>query len=103
LLVISSILLLVSLIGIAAAIGLRLCTSFPLPGGIVLLAAILLVLTVQIFALASNFTMQIISMRSAQPFQPRRDYVWYVDGARPCYTRKTETGTGTVFSKSGAP
>jgi glycosyltransferase involved in cell wall biosynthesis len=88
LLVLSAIILVLSLTGIVVTIGLRLFTSLYLPGWTSLFAAILLVLTVQIFTLASNFTMQMVSMRSAQQFQPRRDYVWYVDGVRQLYRRK---------------
>ncbi len=85
LIIISSFLFAVSVLGILATLLLRLGTDLPLPGWTSLFAGLLVIFLVQVITLASNFTMQIISARSAQPFLPMRDYVWYVDGIQPCY------------------
>ena len=82
-LLMSFVLLALSLIGLIFTLGLHLATRLPLPVWTSLFAAILLVFFFQVITLASNFTMQIISARSAQPFLPARDYAWYIDRIEP--------------------
>jgi hypothetical protein len=90
LLIMALFLLVLTVILIAATIILKLISHIPLPGWSSLFAAILLVFLFQVVTLASNFTMQIISLRSAQPFLPARDYGWYVDGVKACFHRDHE-------------
>jgi polyisoprenyl-phosphate glycosyltransferase len=84
LLLISSILLGLTLTGIIVTLVLRLATHLTILGWTSLFAGILLIFLFQIITLASNFTMQIISLRSAQPFLPARDYAWYIDRVERC-------------------
>ena len=79
LVLISSFLFVVSLLGIAITVTLRLATNLPMAGWTSLFSGLLMILLLQIITLGSIFTMQIISARSIQPFLPIRDYVWYVD------------------------
>ena len=83
-LLISFLLLAFSLVGIVATLCLHFITGIPLPGWSPLFAGILLVFIFQVITLASNFTMQIISDRSVQPFLPARDYAWYIDRVELC-------------------
>ena len=87
LLLISSFLFVVSLLGIVATIALRLTTNIPLLGWTSLFAGLLIIFLLQVITLACNFTMQIISARSAQPFLPMRDYIWYVAGVKRFFGR----------------
>jgi glycosyltransferase involved in cell wall biosynthesis len=79
LLLISSFLLVLSFFAIVGTIVLRLVTQIPLPGWTSLFAGLLVIFLLQVLTLASNFTMQIISARSVQPFLPAREYIWYID------------------------
>lgn len=79
LLLFSSLLLGWSVFGIVAILTLRFFDYFPLPGWTSVLAGILIVFLLQVITLTTNFTMQMISARSVQPFLPARDYSWYVD------------------------
>ena len=87
LILISSFLFAVSLLGIVAIIFLRLLTNIPLPGWTSLFAGILLILLLQVITLASNFTMQIISARGLHPSLPARDYAWYIESVKSCFNR----------------
>ena len=87
LLLISFVLLALSLVGIVATLCLHWFTQLSLPAWSSLFAAILLVFFFQVISLASNFTMQIMSARSVQPFLPARDYTWYIDRVEPCPRR----------------
>jgi glycosyltransferase involved in cell wall biosynthesis len=87
LLMISSFLFVLSLFGVVTTIILRLFTQLPIPGWTSLFAGLLGIFLLQIITLASNFTLQIISARSVQPFLPARDYIWYVDGVQCHFTR----------------
>ena len=79
LLLFSSLLLGFSVLGIIAILALSIFTHFPLPDWTAVLAGIFIVFLFQVITLATNFTMQIISARSVQPFLPARDYTWYID------------------------
>ena len=79
LLLFSSLLLGWSVFGIVAILTLRFFDYFHLPGWTSVLAGILIVFLLQVITLTTNFTMQMISARSVQPFLPARDYSWYVD------------------------
>jgi hypothetical protein len=48
---------------------------------------LLLVIILQVATSVSNFTMQIISQRSAQLFFPARDYSWFVARLEMLYKR----------------
>jgi hypothetical protein len=79
LLLISSMLFALSLLGIIATLSLRFINHLPLPEWTWLFAGILIIFLFQVITLVGNFTMQIISTRSVQPFLPARDYSWYID------------------------
>jgi glycosyltransferase involved in cell wall biosynthesis len=83
-LLMSFVLLALSLAAIMLILGLNLLTDISLPDWSLLLAGILLIFFFQVITLASNFTMQIISARSVQPFLPARDYAWYIDRVELC-------------------
>ncbi len=87
LLLISFVLLALSLVGIVVTLCLHWFNQLPLPGWSSLFAAILLVFFFQVITLASNYTMQIMSARSVQPFLPIRDYAWYIDCVQTCSRR----------------
>ena len=87
LLLTSTVLLVLSLLGIIATLSLKFITDLPLPGWTSLFAGILIIFLFQVITLASNFTMQIISARSVQPFLPARDYSWYIDRVDQCLSR----------------
>jgi polyisoprenyl-phosphate glycosyltransferase len=92
LLLISSFLFTLSLIGFVVTITLRLATNLPMQGWSSLFAGILIILLLQVVTLASNFTLQIISARSTQPFLPARDYVWFIDGVKSVFSRPARIG-----------
>jgi hypothetical protein len=73
-----------SLAGIVLTLGFHLLTNVPLPDWSFLFAGIVLIFFVQVITLATNFTLQIISARSVQPFLPARDYAWYIDHVETC-------------------
>ncbi len=87
LLAISSVLFVVSVGGLLVTVGLRLGTSLPIPGWTSVFAGLIAIFLLQVITLASNFTLQIISARGAQPFLPRRDYVWYVEDIKSIFSR----------------
>ena len=80
----SSLLLAASIAAIVVAVILRLVLPHPLPIWGLVFVGILLVLLFQVITLTTNFTMQIISTRSVQPFLPARDYIWYVARVQRC-------------------
>ena len=84
LLLISGVLLALTTSGIIVTLVLRLATHLPMAGWTSLFGGILFIFLFQVITLASNFTMQIISLRSAQPFLPARDYAWYIDRVERC-------------------
>ncbi|HEX4141861.1 MAG TPA: glycosyltransferase [Candidatus Methylacidiphilales bacterium] len=73
------------LINLAVLIGLKLFTNIPVYGWTSTLVVLTLVVILQVATLVSNFTMQIISLRSMQPFLPARDYAWFVAGLSTLY------------------
>jgi len=87
LLLISSFLFVLSLFGLVATLTLHFATQLPIPGWTSVFAGLLIIFLLQVITLASNFTLQIISARSAQPFLPARDYVWYVSGVKSYFNR----------------
>jgi hypothetical protein len=87
LILLSGVLFVLALIALGALIGLKLFTSMIVPGWTTLLLILILIIVLQVATLVSNFTMQIISQRSAQPFLPARDYAWFVSGFRTLYKR----------------
>jgi len=87
LLMMSSFLFGLSLLAVVGIIALKLTTQIPMLGWTSLFVGLLIVFLFQVITLASNFTMQIIGARSLQPFLPRRDYIWYVEGLKRCFSR----------------
>ncbi len=75
------------LIALAALVGLKLWTTIPIYGWTSIFVVLLLVIILQVATLVSNFTMQIISQRSTQPFLPARDYAWFVAGVTTLYPK----------------
>ncbi len=83
----SGVLFAFGLIDLAALVGLKLFTSIPIGGWTSIFIVLTLVVILQVATLVSNFTMQIISLRSMQPFLPARDYHWFVAGLTTLYSR----------------
>ncbi len=75
------------LVDLLVLIGIKLFTNLAIAGWTSILLALVLVVILQVVTLVSNFTMQIISQRSAQPFLPARDYGWFVAGLKTLYGR----------------
>jgi hypothetical protein len=75
------------LLGVAALIAVKLFTGLAVPEWTPILLGLVLVVILQVATLVSNFTMQIISQRSTQPFLPARDYTWFVAGFTTLYQK----------------
>jgi len=80
LILLSGVLFAFGLLDLAALIGIKVFTQLAIPGWTSLFLGLVLVVILQVATLVSNFTMQIISLRSAQPFLPARDYHWFAAG-----------------------
>ena len=87
LILLSGLLFAFGLIDLAALIGIKLFTNFAVLGWTSIVLGLVLVVILQVATLVSNFTMQIISMRSVQPFLPARDYAWFVAGLTTLYPK----------------
>jgi len=87
LILLSGLLFAFGLLDLAALIGIKLFTNLAIPGWTSLFLGLVLVVILQVATLVSNFTMQIISLRSAQPFLPARDYAWFVAGLLTIYPK----------------
>ncbi|MEI9998505.1 MAG: glycosyltransferase [Verrucomicrobiota bacterium] len=72
---------------IIALIALRLATHVAIPGWTSLTLGLAVIFLLQVVTFASNFTLQIVTARSAQPFLPARDYPWYVGRVERCPLR----------------
>ena len=75
------------LMALGALIAIKLFTDLAVPGWTSIYLGLILVVILQVATLVSNFTMQIISQRSAQPFLPARDYAWFVSGFATLYKK----------------
>ncbi len=87
LILLSGLLFAFGLIDLAALVGIKLFTNLAVPGWTSIFLGLVLVVILQVATLVSNFTMQIISQRSAQPFLPARDYAWFVAGLTTLYPK----------------
>lgn len=87
LILLSGLLFAFGLIDLGVLIGIKLFTNLAVPGWTSLFLGLVLVVILQVATLVSNFTMQIISLRSAQPFLPARDYAWFVAGLTTLYPK----------------
>ena len=76
------------LIDLAALVGIKLFTNIAVLGWTSIFLGLVLVVILQVATLVSNFTMQIISQRSVQPFLPARDYAWFVAGLTTLYSKQ---------------
>ncbi len=76
-----------ALLLLVGLICLKLFTTLALPGWTLLFLGLIFVVILQVATIVSNFTLQIISLRSTQPFLPARDYSWFVAGVRVLYRR----------------
>ena len=83
----SGLLFVFGLADLAALVGVKLFTNWAVPGWTSILLGLVMVVILQVATLVSNFTMQIISLRSAQPFLPARDYAWFVAGFTTLYPK----------------
>ena len=81
--------LLCAIAGLAALLWVRLFTSLAVPGWTSLLLCLITIIIMQIVSLAATFTMQIISLRSSQPFLPMRDYIWFIAQENVLYRSAT--------------
>jgi hypothetical protein len=68
-------------------------------GGSSMLLLIITALVLQVFTIALNFTLQIISTRRLQPFIPARDYVWYVSRSRTVWPEEKASVQGFAASR----
>ncbi len=87
LILLSGVLFAFGLIDLVVLIALRFFTPTPIYGWTSTFVALILVVILQVATLVSNFTMQIISLRSMQPFLPARDYAWFVAGLTAIYAK----------------
>lgn len=87
LILLSGLLFVFGLIDLAALVGIKFLTNFAGLGWTSIVLGLVLVVILQVATLVSNFTMQIISMRSVQPFLPARDYAWFVAGLTTLYPK----------------
>jgi hypothetical protein len=87
LILLSGVLFFLALVALGVLLALKIFTSFVIPGWTTLLVFLLLIVVLQVATLVSNFTMQIISQRSAQPFLPARDYAWFVATFKTLYKK----------------
>ena len=87
LIMVSGVFFALGLLGLAALIAIKLFTNLAVPGWTSIFLGLTLVVILQLATLVSNFTMQIISQRSAQPFLPARDYGWFVAGCATLYKK----------------
>lgn len=85
--IVSGVFFALGLLGVAALIAVKLFTGLAVPSWTPILLGLVLVVILQVATLVSNFTMQIISQRSAQPFLPARDYTWFVAGLATLYKK----------------
>jgi len=88
LILLSGLLFAFGLLDLAVLIGVKLFTNLAVPGWTSIVLGLVLVVVLQVATLVSNFTMQIISQRSAQPFLPARDYAWFVAGLTTLYSKQ---------------
>ena len=87
LILLSGLLFVFGLIDLAALVGIKFLTNFAGLGWTSIVLGLVLVVILRVATLVSNFTMQIISMRSVQPFLPARDYAWFVAGLTTLYPK----------------
>jgi glycosyltransferase involved in cell wall biosynthesis len=83
----SGAILFLDVVGSIALLSVKSFTTLAIPGWTSLLLSLILISILQIATLVSNFTMQIISQRSTQPFLPARDYSWFVSRFETLYTK----------------
>jgi hypothetical protein len=83
LLIAAAVLLLLTLIGIAAIVAIRFGTSLAVPGWATTAAGLLLAIFFQVFTLAIVFVFVVLGGRDSSGFLPARDYPWFVAGVRP--------------------
>jgi glycosyltransferase involved in cell wall biosynthesis len=87
LIIFSGVFFALGLLGLGALIAIKLFTNLAVSGWTSIFLGLILVVILQVATLVSNFTMQIISQRSAQPFLPARDYAWFVAGFETLYKK----------------
>jgi hypothetical protein len=85
LLVVATVLATFALIGLCAAVAIRLATNLAIPGWATYTAGLLLVLLVQSVLLAAAFSFIILSGRHGTAFLPVRDYGYYIGEVRTLY------------------
>ena len=73
--ILPALLAITTLVGI---VGLKLFSNLTIPGWASTTSILIVVLLLQMATLISNFVMQAIATRTAQPFLPIRDYPWFV-------------------------
>jgi hypothetical protein len=113
LLLASSLLAIVSLLGIGSVVAVRLFTHLAIPGWATVSAGILLVILLQTILSAIIFSFIILSGRNGAVFLPVRDYAFFVDDLTTVYkkhdghpSRNDDEqvhwfGARTVFSRHG--
>lgn len=88
LLLVSSLLIVLALVGMASTVVLRLLTDMVIPGWATFTVGILLILLAQVIMFAFIFSFVILAGRSGLTFLPLRDYVYFVGGVETVYKRQ---------------
>jgi glycosyltransferase involved in cell wall biosynthesis len=83
LLIMTAVLMVIDLLGIAAAIYIRVATDLAIPGWATYGVGILTLLLMQLLMLMVVFVFVILSGRNSYSFIPKRDYLYYVLGVHP--------------------
>jgi hypothetical protein len=78
----AAVLLLLTLIGIAAIVAIRFGTDRAIPGWATTAAGLLLAIFFQVFTLAVVFVFMVLGGRDRSGFLPARDYSWFVAGVQ---------------------
>jgi glycosyltransferase involved in cell wall biosynthesis len=73
--------------GIVVVAGIRVFTNWAIPGWASYVAAILVVIMIQLIASATSFTFFILSSRASLGFIPIRDYALFVEEAQDIYPK----------------
>jgi hypothetical protein len=98
LLVLSLLLGLMAIMGLAVTVFLRLATALAIPGWATSAAGLLLVLLLQAIMMAMVFCFVILGNRNSTTFLPVRDYLYFTAGTRALYERPAAPAPSRGFT-----
>lgn len=78
----AALVLLLTLVGIGAIVGIKFGTDLAIPGWATTAAGLLVAIFFQVFTLAVVFVFVVLGGRGGSGFLPARDYSWFVGGVR---------------------